>query len=582
MILGYVRRAPGSVPPWFALLGLKLAREEAEGTVHFGISGACSRFQSDQLVVAVESGTANRLDARAVATAYLRSGTVCVRDLPGRFRFLLHDVKAGHVVAASSTAPPWPLAYWSDSRTTVVSSEILSMLRCPDVPRALDEGYLAHLVLGLSAMRDGTTALRDIRRLCPGEALIVDSSGARVTRVDRLTPRPVLGRREQLGELFLEELAGGVGRCVEGGESVVSLSGGIDSAAIAGVALGRTDGLPALSFVAPSLDASAEIASIQAMEQAWPRLHATQIDASDAQELPDLGQDLTDDPFLTPIALLPARMLLWARARDGGFRRLLEGEGGDELFSMLPTPLDALRGGRVLTAARNVLASSGRRALVERSLWLPMLPRRVQRAWLERSEPIQAHLPSFAKWDATEHPIVREATSEYLATLVHRPFEERINEWLAAPSFVGASLSRRHLAAGFGLDLEWPMLERGVLELVLGLHAADAIRGGPQKPFLQQALIGVVPDAVRLAPKSIGLYRALIPKVLTSPRSREALRDTRVRRRLADLVRFERVEAMVDGLAAGRSLTINALWALECLVSFAVWYARASEDCGVC
>jgi hypothetical protein len=125
------------------------------------------------------------------------------------------------------------------------------------------------------------------------------------------------------------------------------------------------------------------------------------------------------------------------------------------------------------------------------------------------------------------------------------------------------------------------MLDRGVLELVLGLHAAHAIRGGPHKPFLQAALAGVVPDEVRLLSKNIGLYRAFIPRILTSPRSRHAVRDSRVRARLADLVRFERIEAMLDGLAAGRSLGIVALWQLECVVSFAEWYAQASREHGV-
>jgi hypothetical protein len=125
------------------------------------------------------------------------------------------------------------------------------------------------------------------------------------------------------------------------------------------------------------------------------------------------------------------------------------------------------------------------------------------------------------------------------------------------------------------------MLERGVLELVLGLHAAGAIVAGAQKPFLQAALAGVVPDGVRLLAKNIGLYNAFIPLMLTSVRARAALRDPRVKARLADLIRVERVEAMLDALAAGRSLGGAALWHLECVVSFAEWYARASREYGV-
>jgi hypothetical protein len=125
------------------------------------------------------------------------------------------------------------------------------------------------------------------------------------------------------------------------------------------------------------------------------------------------------------------------------------------------------------------------------------------------------------------------------------------------------------------------LLERPVLELILGLHAAGEVRGGSRKPFLRDALRGLVPDSMRLQPKNIGLYRAFIPRVLTSPRAREAVRDARVKARLAELVRFERVEAMLDALAAGRPLGAGALWHLECVVSFAEWYTRASSEYGV-
>jgi asparagine synthase (glutamine-hydrolysing) len=581
MILGVVGRDPVLRPAWLIPLGLDWAGAEVPGTVHLGTSGPCSRFRNERVTVVAKSSLVSSADAGAVADAYQRFGDSCVRRLAGRFCFLLHDAEVGRVLAASSTAPPWPLHYWSAPHATIVSSRLLPLLRCPDVPRALDEPYLVHLVMGLSAMRDGSTAIRGVRRLLPGEALIVDAGGVRVSCVDSLAPRDIGGDRNRLGDAFIEELGRAMRVHTECGRAVVSFSGGLDSAALAAAGIGRGDHLAALSFVAPALDPAAEIGSIDAMARAWPGLRVTRVDASAASELPDLGTELRDDPPLTPLALLPARMQLWSRARDEGFRTVIEGEGGDELFSILPTPLDALRSGRVLRAARHVLGSSARRAMLAYGLGLPLLPGGIQRAWLARRQPIETYLPAFATWDASQHPIVREATDEYLATLVHRPFGVRLYEWLSAPMVVGAALSRRHVAAGFGLDLEWPMLDRGVLELVLGLHTAGAIQGGPERPFLRDALAGIAPDEVRLRPKNIGLYAALIPRLLTSPRAREALRDTRVRARLADLVRFERVDAMLDGLAAGRSLSMAAIWQLECLVGFAEWYGRASREYGV-
>jgi asparagine synthetase B (glutamine-hydrolysing) len=585
MILGLVRAAPSPQPGWFAALQLGVSEALAGGSVYLGASATASSYRGGGLAVVAEGGPGPghaEVLAETIADAYRRFGSACVGRLPGRFRFILHDSSAEQVFAASSTAPPWPLAYWSDSGTTLVGSSLLSLLRCENAPRTLDESYLVHLVLGLSTMADGATAVRGIRRLCVGEALVVDAGGcARVSQVDRLTPREVRIGGRRASNAFLDELGSAMRVATAEGPSVISLSGGLDSASLAAAGLRASPNVEALSFVAPSLARAAEIDGLQAMERASPGLHVTRIDASDTTDLPDLGPELRDDPPLVPIALLPARIKLWSMARSAGFRTVLEGEGGDELFSMLPTPLDALRGGRVRDVVRHVLGSPGRRERVEYGLWLPLLPDAIRRAWIARRQPVDALLPAFLAWGASGHPVVRQALDQYLGGLVHRPFAERLTEWLSAPMVVGAALSRRHLAGVFGIELEWPMLARGVLELVLGLHAAGAIRGGPDRHFQREALEGLVPDEVRRPAKNIGLYRAFIPRVLTSPRSRQALRDPRVRARVAHLVRFERVDAMIDGLAAGRSLGPAALWHLECLVSFAEWYGRASREHGV-
>src|SRR5271155_2890486 len=158
MILGFVQAAPPPAPPWFSGLKLESVGQGGDRTVYFGIAGTASRYRGRGLSVIAEFA-----EAAEVADAYRHFGPGCVRRIPGRFRFLLHDAEARRLFAASSTAPPWPLVYWSDSRTTLVSSRLLPMLRFPDVPRALNESYLVHLVMGLSAMRDGATAIRDVR-----------------------------------------------------------------------------------------------------------------------------------------------------------------------------------------------------------------------------------------------------------------------------------------------------------------------------------------------------------------------------------------------------------------------------------
>jgi asparagine synthase (glutamine-hydrolysing) len=429
-------------------------------------------------------------------------------------------------------------------------------------------------------MRDGSTALGGVRRLCPGEVLVVDREGVRVARVDRLVPREVTGNPRQLRRLFVEEVGAALATVSKRAPSLFSLSGGLDSAALVGTALERAESVAALSVVAPTLDPLAEIPALDVLERAWPPLRLTRLDASAADEL-EIPGELRDDPPLTPMALLPARLLLWWRARADGFQVIIEGEGGDELFAVLPTPVDALHRGHLLEAALHSLRSADRRALLEYGLWIPILPGPLRHAWLRHRQPTGTQLPAFALPDAGRDPNVRQAIDECRTTLLHLPFAERLNEWLSAPMVVGAALSRRHLAAGLGLELEWPMLERELLELVLGLHDAHALHAGREKHFLRSALAGIVPDDVRLAPKDVGLYRALIPKILTSRRAREAMRDDRVRKRIAHLVRFDAIDTLLDALASGQALSFAELWPLECIAAFAEWYSRAAREYGV-
>jgi asparagine synthetase B (glutamine-hydrolysing) len=429
-------------------------------------------------------------------------------------------------------------------------------------------------------MGAGLTAIRGIRRLRPGEALVVDPSGLRLCQFDALAPR-TRPRGSKNGPVLVDALSAAVANAVGRGGAVLSLSGGLDSAALAAVDQLRGGTLDAISFAAPGLASSAEVSAVDNMVRAWPSFRVARVDVGESMELPDLGGALRDDPSLIPLALLPSRLKLWAKARAEGFHAIIEGEGGDELFGLLPTPLDALSRARPLAAASQLLRSGGRRELLEFGVILPMLPAGARRALHALRRPVEACLPAFVARAAASQPRVVEAVDEYLAALAHRPFAIRLRDWMSAPMIVGAGLSRRHLANAYGLTLEWPMLERNFIEVVLGLHEEGKLRGGANKPTLQEALEGLVPNAVRRRPKDVSLYLTLIPRILTSHRARTALRNEAVRRRLADLVRFERIEAMLDGLAAGRKLGGDALWQLECVVSFAEWYARASREHGV-
>lgn len=432
-------------------------------------------------------------------------------------------------------------------------------------------------------MESGSTPIAGVRRLRAGEALIVTDGKPSIVQVDRLKPRDGPRRKEQRIAAFWDRLEPVVAReTATEGATCLSLSGGLDSAAIASALL--RDGRPvdAFAMVAPELGADNEARAIAVLEQSWPRLRLQRIDCANAHEYPDLDAlPLRDDPHFVPLSLLPSRLRLWTAASRAGFSTVLDGEGGDELFEGLVSPLDALRRGRWLPLLRHLRARPDCRALIRQTLLLPLLGAGASRVLRSKGTSADAYLPAFGAWGASEHPAVRTAIEQRLAGQARGSKEDLIHDWLSSPITVGSALSHDQVAAAFGVRRLSPLLDCEVVELVLGLPPEDMLSAGDQKPFLRAALLGRIPDAVRTSLKDVRLADELSPRIVGSVRARQLLADTRVRERLAGWLRFDKVDAMQNSAAAGRLRTFEPLWALECLLTFADWYARASREYGV-
>ncbi|HSY23043.1 MAG TPA: asparagine synthase C-terminal domain-containing protein [Polyangiaceae bacterium] len=363
----------------------------------------------------------------------------------------------------------------------------------------------------------------------------------------------------------------------------LSLSGGLDSGALVPAMVSTHGRLDAFAVVAPNLDASAEEPGLCEVEREFPQLRLTRIDASEVVEYPTMQAfELRDDPPLVPMALLAARTHLWSLAAARGFRTVVEGEGGDELFSTLLSPLDALLGGDWRTLIRQLRVRRGRRSLLQWGIALPMAPRIVRSRLARRWSRERARLPPFMAPRARAMGQIRVATDQFVTGLVHVPFRTRTEAWLESPMTVAAAHCRTDLASKFGLSLIWPLLDRRVIELTLGLPSSDLLsQRGEDKSFLRLALRNRAPEAVVTRAKDIRLYHVLVSRMLGSLDSFRVVRDGNVRKRLSDWIDFDMLEAMLHAAGARKIGSLSLLWQLECVVSFADWYARASREWGI-
>jgi asparagine synthase (glutamine-hydrolysing) len=525
-------------------------------------------------------------DARGIANAYAAAGLEGVARLR-QFAFVLWDGRERRLVAATDAASRAPLAFWSDGDGCVVCSRVLALLRHPRVPRDLDESYLVHATTSFDSPVPGVTPLRAVRRLAQGVALVGTEEGVRTVEFDGLRGLEEarhLDARE-LVDAFWQSVESAVSALDDGTSTCIALSGGIDSATVAVASMKRRSTLDAFSAVLGGQMAAGddeERAAIAALAANTTTLRVHRIDCSTATEVPAPPIGLPrDDPPMIPLAFVPSLIRLWDEARRAGFRSVLDGDGGDELFGAFGSAWQAARRGDVVTAWRYVASRPSWRGEVLRGLFLPALPPTLRRAWLARWKKRRWRVPSWIRPDALEGRVFRVAMDECYESFVHRDLTTAIRTWLAAPFFIGSACTRRWLAARAGIATRSPLLDRGVIELALGASPRWMLDPEHDKPLLRRALAGRIPEAVRTRAKDTRAWDAMRARIVSSDGALTALREPVVRERLGHLVRFERVEGIVRELRSGREHDKLQVMQLESLVTYADWLAQASRAYGV-
>jgi asparagine synthase (glutamine-hydrolysing) len=404
----------------------------------------------------------------------------------------------------------------------------------------------------------GRTLYEGIHRLPPGCRLLEVDGAARLDRHWR--PRFVetfSGRREEAAEWLRGEVFAAVARAAAGeGLTAVRLSGGLDSAALAAGLRARpapSESALAFSLVFPEHPEADERELVEA-SAAHAGLSVEQVPFARGQELLPAVRRHIERWRLPPGS---PNLFLWeplmARARAAGATRMLDGEGGDELFGTAPDLIaEMLRRGRLLRAWELCGRIPGVGPEPARSLRLramrrfgvaPLLPatvrrrRRVRRARRGQTGSL-----------LSEADRIEQAEIERERLPAEGPLWWR---WLAAAVTdvdaldVAAQLRREEVDGGierrhpFLFDLE---LVEAVLRLPPDL-GFDPLR---DRPLLRDALAGHVPEAVR----------GRTAKARFNPLSAETLGAAEGQRMLAALaepgapVRAYVVAEALDGLLA--------------------------------
>ena len=473
-------------------------------------------------------------DADLVLASYRSWQERAVERWIGDFAVAIWDAPRRRLFCARDPFGVKPLYYHhAPGRLFAFASEIEALFALPEVPPELDDYEIArhlHIPLGGDA---SPTYYAHVRRVLPAHAMVVREQGLETRRYWSLDPTRelVLSDDREYAEALRESFVEAV-RCRlrSDGPIAAMLSGGIDSASIAGVAAdlleqGGGPTLHTLSAVYPRVPESDErgyIDDVLAGHSVVP--HFLEADALDPIADIDRVNRLIGGANWGGNLYL--NWMLYGIAADAGARVVLDGFDGDTTVSHGRGLLSELaKTGRWLELGRTSVAFSRRAgrpvvsdllALVRlgvrhpaRDTAVTALLRRLRDRPVEsrRQEPMTEEPPPGNRYRLL-NPEFAERSAEGIVADPNPPTTEREFHWrklngLALFEGIGWLDA---CAAGRGIEVRLPFCDARLVELCLSFPADQKLRKGWTRYAMRLAMEGYLPESIRWRPGKTSLY----------------------------------------------------------------------------
>lgn len=277
-------------------------------------------------------------DCEVILYLYDLYGEKCLQYLRGMFAFCLYDLKKKKLFAARDRVGEKTLYFAQLPTGIVFSTELKAILKYYIPNPQLNAHALAESIRFNYPLDNRNTYIEQIKRLCAGEYAVVDVDGLQLHTYWRLSHTPVFeGTKEEAKAEVLRLMRSSVADCLQSDVPVaVLLSGGIDSSAIAHFAkeTGREIHVITAGYVGRHSQDERNVAKRFAKEQGLI-YHEVELDVSDFQSLFAEYMPYLDEPVSDVSSM--SQYALYKKAKELGFKVLLSGIGGDELFYGYPT-----------------------------------------------------------------------------------------------------------------------------------------------------------------------------------------------------------------------------------------------------
>ena len=190
-----------------------------------------------------------------------------------------------------------------------------------------------------------------------------------------------------------------------------------------------------------------------------------------------------DPPAIAPATLL-ARCALYRAARERGFERVIDGDGGDELFELPVAPADLLPRDR----ARGLLLLVLDRRFRRRGPRLGFLAQLIRRRTLDSRFGLAPPLPAGVAPDLMATSEVQAALTAFRDRLRLPTFYDRLVAILLSTASASACSASELLGANEGVQVASPLWDADIAELAMALDPRDLLKLGRHKAFLRAAL----------------------------------------------------------------------------------------------
>jgi asparagine synthase (glutamine-hydrolysing) len=449
---------------------------------------------------------------------YEEYGESCVEKLRGMFAFAIWDERRKTLFLARDRVGIKPLYYWRSNNSLIFGSEIKAILADPEVRRNVAPEMIDRF-LSFYYIPGEDTMLQDIYKLAPGSYMLIRNGQITVKQYWDLAFRPAACSVHDAEMRLLTLLDECVGMHMISDVPVgFLLSGGVDSTAMLGMAVGKTEhklNSFTLGFAATGIVDERPYARLAANRYGAEHHEITIGSQEFADFLPKFAWYM-EEPICEPqgVALYYITKLASEYAKV-----LISGEGGDEAFAGYPIYRNVLWLERIKSILGPMKEMLSKGVAQVNGIWPshrlgkygPMLNTAFNSYYYSRSSGpsrfFNGHGKSLYTSDFIQHVDRKFSTSPVMRYLGSKTTKGLINQMLYIDTKTSLPddllLKADKMTMANSVELRVPLLDHIFLEFAASLPENFKVRGFMTKYIAKRALRERIPIEI-LQRKKVG------------------------------------------------------------------------------